>query len=80
MNYFSKNCKKAFQTINLEIDCMNDSKEIVDVYSILEQLVKIGKLKAQAVAYRKDGIVKCALELESQIDKINASLPDNIRI
>lgn len=80
MNYFSKNCKHAFQTILLEIDMSNVSKDITDIYSILEKLIQIGKLKAIAASYRKEGLIHVALQQELEADKINVSLPDGIRI
>jgi hypothetical protein len=80
MNYFSKGLKKALRTILLEIESYNDPKDIVDVQCILEKIVELSKYKSHAVSYRKQGLVNYALQQEGVVDKINLSLPEDIRI
>ena len=80
MSYLSRHCKEAFRTLLLEIEASSDQFNISDINFIAEKVIEIGKLRAHAVAYRKEGLVKCALQKEAEAIKMNESLPDGIRI
>ena len=68
------------RTILLEIESYNEPKDIVDVQCMLEKIVELSKYKSHAVSYRKQGLVKYAEQQEEVVEKINLSLPEDIRI